>query len=132
MSAAGSPAKGSVKLPAQPDRQSLGANCTSSQERPGACGELNAATPLPAPSAVAARASPRMTLRQAGVSDVIEIYVFTAIALVAAGVMIRVLAVLSPGTRRDDHSGGFLPAPMPGSPQHPAGDRRGRPRSRAS
>ena len=37
----------------------------------------------------------------------IGIYVFTVIALVSAGVMIGVLAVLSLGIRRDDHPGGF-------------------------
>jgi hypothetical protein len=63
--------------------------------------------PLPAHSPVAERASLRLTSAQTGVSDVIEIYVFTAIALVAAGVMIGVLAVLSLGIRRDDRPGGF-------------------------
>jgi hypothetical protein len=38
---------------------------------------------------------------------VIEIYVFTAIALVAAGAVIGVLAVVALGIRRDDRRGGF-------------------------
>jgi hypothetical protein len=41
------------------------------------------------------------------VSDVIETYVVTAIALVAAGAVIGVLAVLALGIRRDDRRGGF-------------------------
>jgi hypothetical protein len=41
------------------------------------------------------------------VSGVIEIYVFTAIALVAAGAVIGVLAVVAMGIRRDDRRGGF-------------------------
>lgn len=36
-----------------------------------------------------------------------EIYVFTAIALVAAGAVIGVLAVVALGIRRDDRRGGF-------------------------
>jgi hypothetical protein len=41
------------------------------------------------------------------VSDVIEIYVFTAIALVVAGAVMGVLAVVALGIRRDDRRGGF-------------------------
>jgi hypothetical protein len=41
------------------------------------------------------------------VSDVIEIYVFTTIALIAAGVVIGAITVVSLGIRRDDRSGGF-------------------------
>jgi hypothetical protein len=41
------------------------------------------------------------------VVDVIEMYVFTAIALVVAGAVIGVLAVVSLGIRRDDHRDGF-------------------------
>ena len=37
----------------------------------------------------------------------IGIYVFTAIALVAAGAVIGVLAVVALGIRRDDRRGGF-------------------------
>ena len=37
----------------------------------------------------------------------IEIYLFTAIALVATGVVIGILAVVSLGIRREDRRGGF-------------------------
>ena len=37
----------------------------------------------------------------------IETYVFTAIALVVAGAVIGVLAVVAAGIRRDDRRGGF-------------------------
>lgn len=37
----------------------------------------------------------------------IETYVFTAIALVAAGAVIGVLTVIALGVRRDDRRGGF-------------------------
>lgn len=45
--------------------------------------------------------------RSEDVSDVIEIYVFTALALVASGVVIGFLAVVSLGIHRDDRRGGF-------------------------
>jgi hypothetical protein len=40
-------------------------------------------------------------------SDVTGTYIFAAIALVAAGAMIGVLAVVTLGIRRDDRQGGF-------------------------
>jgi hypothetical protein len=41
------------------------------------------------------------------VGAVIQIYIFGAIALVAAGAVLGALAVVSLGIRRDDHRGGF-------------------------
>jgi hypothetical protein len=42
-----------------------------------------------------------------GVSDVTGTYIFAAIALVTAGAMIGVLAVVALGIRRDDRRGAF-------------------------
>jgi hypothetical protein len=45
------------------------------------------------------------------VSDVTGTYIFAAIALVAAGAVIGILAVVTLGIRRDDRPGGFPARP---------------------